>query len=539
MLQKLFLNLSWPILVWMVLLFCFELKESKFVLIKKNKFVLLSSAAILLVVYVGVEHGYRTLSDETNLLSSSLSMFDRKTVENGLVSESYYGILQTTTSLIPKRPLLFSFLESVLHTLFGFHNLAGMYLNLAALFFTLLVFGFLGFVYFGPMGCLGLQLVLLSHPLMSLYATCAGFDLFSSVGVLAFLIFAKAHMTYQRRSSLRLLLIASVVLCHCRYESFAFSGAVLAILWRMNYLSIKEVFKEKKLLFTLLLFTLPIVAQRILSIGGYEQPQGKSLFSQENFMRNAAAFIKNFWNYELYLPYNFILNCLLVIGIMPALIIVLRKPKSVGRDISIISFILVFIDLAIIMPHVGGQLNDATQFRYFIIMCLFSVYLYFLVSLHFKFSGKSHLVFGIICFLIFHPIAQEDKVHARLILNREFKVEKEFIQKSHLSNILIITERPGMWTAERQPAISFEIALIKGKQQQLERATRENLYNKILVFQHVFYNLEDETKLGYVPYDNDLKGWNLNPLYKRQLSFDHYLLVSEVLPLEKAVEPSP
>lgn len=528
MLQDIFQRFTYPLMLSMFIVALGEIL--KFFLryrleLKKYYYVLLSSLVLTTVVAVSVRHEFRTLSDETNILSSSQSMVFRKSPENILTSESWYGILNPTTGLIPKRPVLFPFLMSLTHTFVGFKVFAGVYVNIGILFVLLFLIGLISRQLFGLWGTIGIQLLLLSHPVISLYATSGGFDFSSAVFIIICILLAHVYINSKTKNNLNLLLIFLTMLCHCRYESFAYAIAIIGLLVCFRHIKIKDLFSGFSLL--CLVFFSPIVIQRIISVGQYEQPEGAPLFSLEYFRINVLAFINNFFRSDLFLPYNMALFTLFVAGILPLVgFLIWEKIDSKSNkrlDLAIVYTVVSLINLAIIFLHVAGDITANTQVRYFIPLCIFTVFMFVIFARKFNFNDKTVFISGFISFLIFHPIAVEDRMHQQLILNRELKFEMEFINNLKTNNILIISERAGMFTAQRIPSISFEIANIKGKKAQVTRALREHLYDKAIVFQHYYYDK------GVAPFQS-LPKWKLKPIMKRQLSYDHYVQISEVSP---------
>jgi hypothetical protein len=79
---------------------------------------ILLSFALAGVVFVSVRSDFRILADETNLLAISKSILYEKQVHNVTEGSFYYlNFNPIASEQIPKRPFLFPFLTSILHTL--------------------------------------------------------------------------------------------------------------------------------------------------------------------------------------------------------------------------------------------------------------------------------------------------------------------------------------------------------------------------------------------------------------------------------------
>jgi len=377
---------------------------------------------------------------------------------------------------------------------------------------------------FGFLGALGAQLLILSHPLISLYATCGGFDFFAATILVLCIYFTANFINHKNQSNLNILFIFLTLLCHCRYESFAYVVIIVSLLLFYKYIKLKDIFSGYTLI--CFIFIVPLIIQRIFSVGQYEQPEGAALFSLEYLKTNAILYLNNFYRTDLFLPYNILLFCIATIGALPFMFyLTLRKIDSRNNknvNLSIIAVSVILANLAVIGFHVAGDITANTQVRYFIPFCIATIFLCIILAHLFRFTDKALLTFGIACFAVFHPIAVEDRMHQQLLLNRELKWEMEYLSTINTRNVLLIATRAGLFTAQRIPAISFEIANIKGKKQQVERSVREKLYDKALVVQHIYYeNGLDKTE--------DLPEWELNPVIERQLSYDHFVRISEVV----------
>src|SRR5262249_13002962 len=124
-----------------------------------------------------VPPAYRVLADETNLISTSLSLSLDRSLNNIIammhVTDDRLQIVQQS---IATRPALFPFLVAHLHLLFGYHACFGFVVNFFVGVTTLVVIVFIGRELFGlTYGVLAAAL-LAAFPLYTLVVTSAGFD---------------------------------------------------------------------------------------------------------------------------------------------------------------------------------------------------------------------------------------------------------------------------------------------------------------------------------------------------------------------------
>ena len=122
---------------------------------------------------------FKTLSDETNMLSVSRSLLTQKKAYNVTEGVYYYQNFNLSAQTLPKRPLLFPYLTHLFHVLAGYDWQHPFRLNQLALFgllwATVLTSGLRGQLGLG----IGAALIIISSPLLNIHAASAGFDFFS------------------------------------------------------------------------------------------------------------------------------------------------------------------------------------------------------------------------------------------------------------------------------------------------------------------------------------------------------------------------
>ena len=104
------LMVTWAV---QAVLFLRELNFSLKVLLQRYWPGILIAIVLTVFVFASVAVEFKTLSDETNLLSISGSMLNDKTCYNVTMAKYYYHNLNAINREIPKRPLVFPFMVSV------------------------------------------------------------------------------------------------------------------------------------------------------------------------------------------------------------------------------------------------------------------------------------------------------------------------------------------------------------------------------------------------------------------------------------------
>ena len=88
-------------------------------------------------------------------------------------------------------------------------------------------------------------------------------------------------------------------------------------------------------------------------------------------------------------------------------------------------------------------------------------------------------------FLLYASVASEDRFTQSLELIRETEHSIAFLDRLKTKNILVISDRPGIYTAYQYGASTFEYA--NQHKNELLAELRNHLYTEIVVLQHISY----------------------------------------------------
>ncbi len=488
---------------------------------------LLISLILTVLVFISVEVKFKTLSDETNLLSVSMSMLNNKTCYNATMGKYYYGNFNSINNEIEKRPLVFPFMVNLVHTLTGFRyqnpfilNFIVMFLLLSGIYISVRAFS-------DPASSIAAMLLVISYPVITIFGTSGGFDLLNSAFFV--LVMAGTYYFIKRPSSVSLafVLASLLVFSNIRYESMAFLFLIPALLWR------KITWEHLKgcsyLFFAAPLLCLPYIWQRLLRPDAYQNPPEVSLFSFGSMIKNTEVFFKNLVDFNHYLPYAGFITTASIIIFIYLIVEILRKKVDLKNN-GYFLFVLiaaVFAIALIYLSHFFGDYTHPSSARLFITLSI--VFALGPVALKiFKpqmLSGTTLLIISVVCFLYYHPIAIEGRFINSLKGNRTTEHCINFLSKVNDRNILIIAERPGQFTAMGFGAINFAYAN-KSEKQILKEGYR-HLSSKIIVFQEIEYDSQKPTK------ETDLNSdFKLNTLYEVQITATEFLRISEVKPAD-------
>lgn len=505
------------------------LSKSNFSLAKFVKSYWLGSSLALILtitVFISVPVKLKIFNDETNLLAVSQSMLYQKQAYRISMGKYYYGNLHPVEVEIPNRPLLFPFATCLIHSVLGYH-----YQNVFILNF-LVMFLFLTGTFVAvqkstdTFSAIAAMFLILAQPLIPIYGTSGGYDLFSTFFFALALLVLYGFLKSPNSENFAFLWVSLLMFANIRYESCIFFLIIVCASIKYQKL---EYFKSHAYIFSLTpILSLPFIWQRLLSVGTYENPQGVALFSIQSFLKHSIIFIENLMNLNFDLPYAGLLNLTALIIIFYILMQVMTKKmvlKSYQMVFGWILAICLSTMLVIVLAHHLGRYDLPTQARLFMYFCVFSSLIPIILRTHGPawVTGKTLLIASIVVFLIYNPIALKHRFINRLLATRIHHQSLAYLDSLKNRDVLIITAYSGQFTAMNFGAVNFNYA--NKHRHEILNELKKHLYSQILIIQEI------DTDTNLPKYGNQ----NLDPIFKLnilrevQVLKDRWLRFSSVL----------
>jgi hypothetical protein len=508
-------------------------RKSVVVFFKSSGLGLIFCFLVTTLVFISVNSKHRILADETNVLSVSKSMLFEKRVDNIMEGYWYYGKLHSETSEIDKRPLLFPFFVSIIHSLFGFSYKNLFIANFMVLFLLLSTLSVVLKNRLGVLWGFAGVLLTLSQPIVTLTATSGQIDLIHTLffffAFLCFFHFVKKPSG----ENFSLLWITLVMFCNTRYEALPI--AVLIVLAALLFVKNRnEIFKKNRLIYAATpLMLMPFIWQRILTLYSSEQAGTNGFifgaFKWEYFVKANSNFFQDLFKIDFDVPLAEIVNILGLLGIIYFLVLLVTKKIKLDRPtkwfVGTLGLALLF-QWGVVHSYFSTHLDRyLLTGRFYLIFCvIFSIAATWLMS-HVPLIRRRPwiaLIAAFCCILIYHPISVGRNISSTLEVIRQFDYEMNFVQKQPDKNFLIICDRPGMFTAYQYGAIYFETARRDSKKV-LERF-RNHLYRDIYIFQQITY--KDSTPEKGQELSDD---YQLETLDELQNTQDYFFRISKVV----------
>mgnify|MGYP001316780211 CR=1 FL=1 len=519
--KSIFVYGTYWFMLTLLLTFLYTIRSSSTLLIRhvrKHRFAIALIIAGALMLCTSVPFELRVLADESNLISTSRSLFDHKEFQNSISGKYYYNNYHSTHTALPIRPPLFAFLLSIVHSTLGYAIENAGWLNLGC-WIGLIYLLYLNIHKHASNIALCIIPIMLSIPILSLCARSGGFDLLSVF--LLTLIFHLIRMIDENPSDRLLWILWSILLffVHTRYENIIILSIVVPYLiykHRIHNHRFIELWTSLGLF-----FLLPKWYQMRFSSGHYENEE-EALLSFSNLYSHLGSFLDALFDVSSQIPYNNILN---IIGLFGFALIIwdIRAKHLVARASFEVFAITIFS--CIFLAHFLGDPQNQTSLRFFlmlnIMLALTSVY-----ALHrLRLPPRLFILFSVAMTCIYHPISVRNEYMNALLYPREARIVYDMLQPLRATNTLVLVDMPGAFVIQNVGALSIEYANLNIED--LHDEFHQKLYGRILVVQRIMHENQLPTEEDQL---NDQ--YRLLPLITHQTSDEYFLRISEVLDIE-------
>ena len=457
--------------------------------VKENAAGILIALGITVITALAVHPALRVLADETNLLGTSKNFFFSKTATFTTTGKWYYDNFWDAGVVIDRRPPLFPFLVSLVHILRGYSCTNVFLLNLL----VLPIFVFLSYRLAKSLGgeVFGVAAALLAsaHPITLISVRSGGFDFLAAFFSLLILKNFLDHCRAPSPDRLAVLWMNLCLFAELRYESGLFLPPIVFFLLIFRLVKLDYLRPYRFIYAITPAFLLPRIWQAILRGNVPEQDPGVITFSAGNFFTNTKEYFKPILApFDYHSPHGAFVIGLGVIGCLLGIYWMVKNLRSRNRPIPELKFSVAVVgwmvlQLLIVFVYVWGRSQHPAAARLIIaIDTFFSILAAWAIT-----AGLRRLkpaVTWVVCaglFAIYLPVAAEYRVLNELTLTREAATTWRFFESLHENRILIVTDRPGLYTVMNYGALDFETA--KQDPSLLEALSRHLFYDIYLVQQ--------------------------------------------------------
>jgi hypothetical protein len=458
--------------------------------LKDNWRGLVLAAVVSLVAILAVEPALRVLADETNLVGVSKNLHFNKTADFATTGKWYYESYWNLNVTLDRRPSLFPFLVSLIHAVRGYSYTNAFHAN--AMLIPLLVFvayrlaKSLGGEAFGILA----GAFVMAHPITLLSARSAGFDVmagfFALVSVKHFFDYAKEPTA----NRLALLWLNLCMLTHVRYEGAGFLVVSFVILFALRMVKWEHVKPYLVVYAFTPLFLLPRLWQMVLKADDAEQPLNASLFGWKYVAENARNYFGLVLNpFDFRRPHSALL---LVLGLVGCVVVARslwkmaheRERKFATERFAVFAIVWAGMMAVIYFSYSWGKPLHPASARLFVPFDAFvSLLAAWVVALLCRRAPLwlPSLVAAAAVFLHV-SVASEGRLINELTLTREAAQIWRYFAQLHDKNIMVVTDRPGLYTVMDYGAQDLSAAK---QAQDLTFELSRHLYRDMYVIQEI------------------------------------------------------
>ena len=491
-------------LLWMVSLL--NLYSSKLKsLILQHWSVLLLCTTLMVFIFCMAPPKFKILNDETNLIGVSMSMFRSKTVSLPIQGFNLNYKKPEYKNTIDKRPLLYPLLVSFVHGLRGYSAFNGFVVNFICGILVLFIFYLFIYSYFPRIYALLSILILASLPNFVMWVTSSGFETLNLFFII-FTIFLFSRVIVTRNiHQAELLFLTLVLVSQCRYESVVFTTAILFLLpmllkkesisnWSIITF-ISPVLFIPIIWLNRLYADLPVVNKLAANVA--QVPNLFEAFNFSNLISNTPPNLMVLLGLDPHLGFSGLISAMSIAGIYlmtKRLIVDFR-----GADVQfktmwffgVLSFSLLYlIQVSFYLGNMAIYTQNRFAMAYLPYMVLPAIYFVHEVL---KKTNNNQKIFVSI-FFVFHLIYFWPYGSQQLLINTgaipyEYNKTLGYIKDNFKSNstILVISERPYLYTVQYSGAVDFTFAN-QNTEKILDQYCRD--FDHIIVLQKCLYKTQ-------------------------------------------------
>ena len=422
--------------------------------------------AISFIAWLAIDPALRVLSDEANLVGTSKNLFASKSATFTVSGKNYYDTYWDIDVAIDRRPTLFPFLVSLVHVVLGYTYRNVFVFNLMVLPVFVLVSYRLAKSLGGETFAVVAALLVAAHPITLISVRSGGFDFFS---VFIALLVIKSLLDYTHESSPAKLAILWMNLCvfaEVRYETALFM-VPLVVLLLVFKMAAKSTLRPYAFIYALTpAYLLPRIWQGVLRGNVPEQDPGTITFSLENFISNGIEYFKPILSpFRSYPAHSAVVIALGVVGCIAWLRwihgrVLAGDWKAPRLRFAIFVAVWMLLQAIIVFTYTWGRAQYPSAARLVIAVDTFFSFAaaWGLSQSLRRFRPFVSVLVAAAILAIHVPLAAQHRMMNKLTQTRENATTWRFFENLHEKRILIVTDRPNLFTIMDYGAMNFETA---------------------------------------------------------------------------------
>ncbi len=442
------------------------------------------AVAVTVVAWLAIHPALRILSDEADLVGTSKNLFASRTATFTVSGKNYYDSYWDVDVVVDRRPALFPFLVSLVHVARGYTYENAFLCNLLLLPAFLLVSYRLAKSLGGETFGVAAALLVAVHPATLLAVRSGGFDfcaLFFSVLVLKSLF---DHLREPSAARLAILWMNLCLFAEVRYESALFIVPVVALLLVFRLVTWSLLCPYAFIYVLTPAFLAPRLWQAALRGSVPDQEVGVPAVSLQYFFDNTREYFRPVLSPLSGYPAH--AGLVIALGLAGcALWLWSRRRAWASRDwksprarFAVFVCAWMLLQVFVVFSYVWGRAQAPSAARLVIaIDTFFSFFAAWALAATLRRWRPFVAVLVAVAVLVIHvPVAAQHRMMNRLTQTRETATVWRYFDSLHEKRILIVTDKPDLFTIMDYGAMSFA-------------AARQDRYLLAAFARHLFYGV--------------------------------------------------
>ncbi|HVZ88490.1 MAG TPA: hypothetical protein VHG72_16075 [Polyangia bacterium] len=452
--------------------------------VKENWPGLVVAALVTVVAGLAVQPALRILSDEAGLVGTSKNLFASRTATFTVSGKNYFDSTWDIDVAIDRRPALFPFLVSLIHVVRGYTYRNAFLLNLLLVPAFVLVSYRLAKSLGGETFGLVASLLVAAHPITLISARSGGFDFLALFFSLLIIKSLFDHVRAPGAASLATLWMNLCMFAEVRYESALFILPVVALLLVFRLVN-RRLLAPHALIYALTpAYLAPRIWQAALRGSVPDLEPGVTPFGLENFFSNAREYFKPVLSPLNGYPAH--AGIVIALGLVGCVLWLAAHrpgrwaPNWTNPRLRWAAFVgsWMLLQAIIVFSYGWGRAQSPSAARLFIaIDTFFSFFAAWALAVSLRrWRPFTPVLIAAAVFAMHVPIASQHRFMNRLTQTREMATVWRFFDNLHEKRILIVADRPELFTIMDYGAMGFE-------------AARQDRYIFDAFARHLFYDI--------------------------------------------------
>jgi hypothetical protein len=434
--------------------------------VKENWPGLVVALVVTVIAGLAIHPALRVLSDEANLVGTSKNLFATKTATFTVSGKNYYDSYWDIDVVIDRRPPLFPFLVSLFHVACGYSYKNVFLFNLMVLPAFVLVSYRLAKSLGGETFAVVASLLVVAHPITLISVRSGGFDFLAAFFALLVIKSLLDQCRGPTPATLAILWMNLCMFAEIRYESVLFVPPVVALLLLFRMVHWRTLRPYAFIYALTPAYLLPRAWLAMLGGNVPHQEPGTTVFSFKNFLNNSREYLEPILSPFASQPaHSAVVIALGIVGCLVWLRWLYRRLLEADWRAPELRFAILVaawmsVQAVLVFSYVWGRAQYPSSARLVIAIDTFFAFAaaWALTLLLERWRPFVAVLLAAAVFAFYLPVASQHRMLNRLTQTRESATIWRFFESLHEKRILIVTDRPNLYTIMDYGAMDFETA---------------------------------------------------------------------------------